>query len=528
MNQPGPTPRPYVSRLIASDRLRTAVNGSLGLNLWLLLFAGLCQVVPVVPKATWHAGKAPHLHAFLADGKTLVTSGNSDFPHQGPIDLWDVATGQRRLSVAGDWVAVREVKVSPDDKVFTTLDRNDHLAMWETATGQKVEPFAEFQKELGWTDCRDKQFSPDGRFLILEQRRATREGPYFLFFWEVETQALRARIEGYLADLMIDKDGKQMAIFHRAEPSHFRVERWRLDARFPDTGPFQVHDVSAHKVAISPKLDTFATAHKNAGPDNGDIQLWDLATGKEKAKIVYFNPDPPNNQLRFSPNGRFLTVDNPHRFNQIYWQREPPGPPPLWDTEAGLKEVGGGLDALHISADDRRLLAKSKTGEVELYDTATFRKLGNISVPGEGTISIAMGQTFSPSAWDLYQFTPDSKAVLVTGMISFGHDNAITDFLGQYIPAFRPTFPRVVRLWDVETGQQIAAFTDCWHALYAPDGKTVATAHEDGTIRIWDVPPRKPVLALFGVSLVLWLAPLVGVQLLGRLLRRFRRRRAAQ
>src|SRR5262249_39313016 len=134
-----------------------------------------------------------------------------------------------------------------------------------------------------------------------------------------------------------------------------------------------------------PKLDTFATRRAGAEPAKGDdVQLWDLATGKEKAKVVYLNTDPFNNYLRFSPNGRFLTVDNTDLFYQI--NSTTTEPLLLWDTEVGLKEVGAGLNPLPISPDDRWLLVLSQTGQVELYDTATFQKRGTVSVSGDWTI----------------------------------------------------------------------------------------------------------------------------------------------
>jgi WD40 repeat protein len=80
----------------------------------------------------------------------------------------------------------------------------------------------------------------------------------------------------------------------------------------------------------------------------------------------------------------------------------------------------------------------------------------------------------------------------------------------------------VARLWDVERCRELACFDDCDQVLYSPDGKTFATGHRDHTIRLWDVPPRKPVLAILGVSLVLWFGLIVGAQLWTRLLRRGR------
>ncbi len=61
----------------------------------------------------------------------------------------------------------------------------------------------------------------------------------------------------------------------------------------------------------------------------------------------------------------------------------------------------------------------------------------------------------------------------------------------------------------------MACFDDCIQALYSPDSKTLATAHTDGKVRLWDVPPRKPVLAILGMSLVLWLSVLVAIRSVG-------------
>jgi WD40 repeat protein len=50
---------------------------------------------------------------------------------------------------------------------------------------------------------------------------------------------------------------------------------------------------------------------------------------------------------------------------------------------------------------------------------------------------------------------------------------------------------RTTRLWDVETGRQLAAYD--WHAgkihsvAFAPDGMSVAAGAESGAVVLWDV-----------------------------------------
>ncbi len=509
--------------------LKRYVLWSLAGALAVCIGACVWELVPIYPIRTIRVGSAePNIHAFFADGRALVTSESTDSPHKGAIQFWDIETGEKRLSIVGSWSAIREFKMSPDDRVFTVLDYDDRLTMWETATGKQAASFTAFQEEEDLVGRYNTQFSPDGRFLIFERRLKANEGPYFLIFWEIETQKVRARVEGYLSDLTIATDGKQMAIRRgMADWPHIRIERWRLDADFPDAGPFQVHDVIANDVAISPKLDRFAAARRKADPENvDDIQLLDLATGQEMAKVVYINPDWHNNHLRFSPNGRFLTDDFPYRFYLTNRRDEPV--PPLWGTEAGLKVVGAGLDALQFSRDDCWLLVESKDEGVLLYDTAKFQKQYKVSVDGDWSNASRVGQSFISSEWESYNFTPDSSKVLVTGMSSHDHGNAFTDFLGKYISAFKPGFPRVVRLWDVQTGKEIGTFSDCDEAIYSPDGKALVTAYRDGAIKVWPVPPRKPLLTIVGISLVFWLSVVVGLQLCQRLLNwRFNRKSRA-
>jgi WD40 repeat protein len=61
---------------------------------------------------------------------------------------------------------------------------------------------------------------------------------------------------------------------------------------------------------------------------------------------------------------------------------------------------------------------------------------------------------------------------------------------------------RTVRLWDTRTGQPLHTLTGHTYAVtdvvFSPDGRTVATASSDGTARLWDTRTGQPRHTLAG------------------------------
>jgi len=67
------------------------------------------------------------------DGSWLASGGRD-----GTVRLWDVATGQVRVSLSGHAGQVTAVAVAPDGSWLATGGEDGTVRIWDTATGQAL------------------------------------------------------------------------------------------------------------------------------------------------------------------------------------------------------------------------------------------------------------------------------------------------------------------------------------------------------------------------------------------------------
>jgi RNA polymerase sigma factor (sigma-70 family) len=377
----------------------------------------------------FHNGSLVNQVLYTPDAKSLVTVDNVPI-----VRVWDATMGQVVRDIGdpqADFPLVtpsRSIALSLDGKTLATVDHPSRLRLWDVATGRE---------RRSWREAKDQEYgrptlTPDGRTVavgVSRYDRATRNSERFIELWDTSSPTeRRRRIPGDWArlwDLKCSPDGKFLAT------TSTDTEIWQGNTLI--------------------------------GPGKISTRLWDLATGRERARFPLAGP------LTFSPDGKLLAVahsDGTVRFYDLATGQErmprlgPEQPrPPAGDVKA----VPGQPMAIRCLAfsPDGSILASGDASSsspplaaIHLWDASRGRELHRMPAHSGYVASLS--------------FAPDGKVLASTGAES------------------------VVRLWDVATGRE--AFPQSGHGsairtlAVSPADGTVFTGGDDGTIRHWDLP----------------------------------------
>ena len=368
------------------------------------------------------------------DGKWLAVGEDT----KGGLSLRSLLTPQEIRVPAGAG-AVHAVFAPREPLLAIAIDtlasqpnREFGIIIWNIEIGREVRRWT-----LG-SFCGSICFSEDGQFLVT----ATTSPDDQIAVWRV-------------------LDGQKLAS-HSARPSN---SRWQVlaitrDARFAayagrdatvrvvdlSAGHEKWHatvtDEDALTVAISPDGKLLASG---AGFADGDIRLWEMATGKGIDRLEGHRGDV--RALVFWPDGKTLASaggDSTIR---------------LWDVpNRRLKRTLRGhklpVWSLALMPDNRTLVSGSKDGSVFLWDTMKPRAPGAyVTLPKP------------VSGWC---FAADSKSVLTVdpeGKIERWHGDA-----------FQET-DAVMQIGRIENG---------WWVLVAPDCPLVAVGSDKGVVKVFD------------------------------------------
>jgi Tol biopolymer transport system component len=253
--------------------------------------------------------------AFSPDSRTLYT-----VDYDNVLLTWDATTGRERRRRAGDKNAVLQSVLSPDGKLLAWTGRKDEILFLNAATGEEVRKVKEPRGRLARL-----ALAPDGLSLLAWSYDK------HLLRWEIATgQRHETPCEGlsdspftvvFSPDRTLIAFGGQRGDLILASVATGREVR-RL-AEKSDRGD----ENGVFHLAFSPDGRTLAWA----GPKDGLIRLSEVATGKERRRLVGHRGR--FRALAFSPTGTQLISGGDDTAALVWdltgpisWGTEPPGP----------------------------------------------------------------------------------------------------------------------------------------------------------------------------------------------------------
>ncbi|RKU31277.1 hypothetical protein C6497_01955 [Candidatus Poribacteria bacterium] len=415
--------------------------------------------------------------AFSPDSKTLAISQLDN-----NIELFDAVSGDHKSTLTEHTDNVSNLIFNPIDKrTLAGIGSDSTIRLWDVTTGEHLQTIRGHTRSIS-----SISFNADGSKLATGSRHIVgRSGDKIIRIWNLNSCNLQSAFNVPL-NKWVAKRCRHLIDFVSYSPNGKMLVSGSEDGtiRFWDaeSGELQYCTFEGLKgcqseyprgyssegliLEHSPDGKTIASCSREY--DDNTIQLWEASTCEHKGTLTNENTGKSLQSIAFSPDSQ--TVAGGDEYGTVY----------LWDvmTKKLKKTIKG------YSSDIVLSVAFSPNGV--LLASATFSH-GSYHVclwditSGECKVTIYHGGWVCSLA-----FNPDGSILAVGG------SNGVTLWDVNRMHQLNHQHLRVIRTDDFDvTGLQKAVLkghTDLvTSVVFSPNGHTLATGSEDGTILLWDI-----------------------------------------
>jgi WD40 repeat protein len=453
---------------------------------------------------------------FSPDSKQLAVTG-----FDASVTVFDAATGKELCRVQDQRSGQITASYGKDSKTFFTRGQGLLIREWDSATGKEIRQLGDKEGRMvfnrfgfGFAGGSRMAISPDGATLAVpSQDHAVR---FVDLASGKEVAPPAGGHTGSVLSVDFTADGKRLW----TQGADGTIRQWDT-VNGKELEPLKLPS-TAYFANVSP--DGKYALMQPLGPST--LPLIETATGKEIGKIE----GPPNEfgaKVVFSPDGKAVAIRWQQSRKVEIFEVPSLRSRKVVGINTGMPEPGQpfgpnqriALPTLLFSADGKLLGGYSDPNTFSVWEASSGRVLTQITTPmpsaiyggafsldgrclaadmGDGTVHLyelatggkrrsygakppapknnnMMGGNFAVVGYNGFNDGPSSK-------VTFSPDGKKLVHAG---------LDRLIHVWDVETGKELAALKGHSGAVntvaFAPNGKQLASASNDTTALLWDV-----------------------------------------